>query len=217
MMIKNIFFDFDGVIADSVNVKTEAFYKMYHPYGVEIANKVKLHHLDNGGMSRFKKFAYYHETYLNQTINQEQINILADEFSKLVLDGVVSSPLVPGILDFLENNYKKLNFWVISGTPTEEIRIILKRKNLNSYFIDAFGSPKSKNEWVKSILENYSLNKCETVFIGDAIADFEAANSNDLKFILRETCENFNLFENKKEISLRIKDFINFEQQLAIL
>ena len=55
-MVKNIFFDFDGVIADSVNVKTEAFEKIYLPYGKEIAEKVINHHRENGGMSRFEKF-----------------------------------------------------------------------------------------------------------------------------------------------------------------
>ena len=34
--IESIFFDFDGVIADSVNVKTEAFAKMYESYGKEV-------------------------------------------------------------------------------------------------------------------------------------------------------------------------------------
>lgn len=56
-MIKAIFWDFDGVIAESVNVKTEAFYNLYLPYGIEIAEKVRRHHLDNGGMSRFENSA----------------------------------------------------------------------------------------------------------------------------------------------------------------
>ena len=38
--IKNIFFDFDGVIAESVSAKTEAFREMYLPYGIDIANQV---------------------------------------------------------------------------------------------------------------------------------------------------------------------------------
>ena len=52
-MIKAIFWDFDGVIADSVNVKTDAFYEMYLPYGKHIADKVRQYHLNNGGVSRY--------------------------------------------------------------------------------------------------------------------------------------------------------------------
>ena len=39
--VKNIFFDFDGVILDSVDCKTQAFEKMYSKYGNDIAKKVK--------------------------------------------------------------------------------------------------------------------------------------------------------------------------------
>ena len=55
-MIKTIFFDFDGVILNSVNVKTEAFRDMYKQYGDDIAQKVVNHHLANGGVSIFEKF-----------------------------------------------------------------------------------------------------------------------------------------------------------------
>jgi len=216
-MIKNILFDFDGVIADSVNVKTEAFYNMYLPYGKEIAEKVKEHHLNNGGMSRFHKFLHYHKTYLNEDINDSQISQLANDFSHLVLDGVVNSPLVPGILAFLKANYKRKKFWIITGTPTDEIKIILDRKNLTKYFIDSFGSPQLKSAWTKLVLKDNQLNNDETVFIGDALADYEAAVSNNIGFILRLTEENINLFSTKNNILLKINDFINFEQNLELL
>ncbi len=58
MGIKTIFFDFDGVIADSLDVKTNAFYRMYEPYGKDIAESVAKHHIANGGMSRFENSAY---------------------------------------------------------------------------------------------------------------------------------------------------------------
>lgn len=65
-MIKAIFWDFDGVIADSVNVKTDAFYELYLPYGKEVAEKVKEYHLANGGVSRFKKFEYWETELLGK-------------------------------------------------------------------------------------------------------------------------------------------------------
>mgnify|MGYP006077874289 FL=1 len=51
--IKAIIFDYDGVIAESVNVKTEAFAELYKPYGTDIVQKVIKHHEANGGVSRF--------------------------------------------------------------------------------------------------------------------------------------------------------------------
>ena len=43
-MIETILWDFDGVIAESVDVKGEAFREMYLKYGVDIADKVLDHH-----------------------------------------------------------------------------------------------------------------------------------------------------------------------------
>ena len=54
-----IFWDFDGVIKDSVPVKSEAFRKLFSPYGKKVTNSVVEHHMANGGMSRYKKIPYY--------------------------------------------------------------------------------------------------------------------------------------------------------------
>ena len=58
-----IIFDFDGVIAESVEIKTEAFRDMYSSYGKDISDSVVDHHLINGGMSRFEKFPLYHNRF----------------------------------------------------------------------------------------------------------------------------------------------------------
>ncbi|NQU65274.1 MAG: hypothetical protein HQ517_13465 [SAR324 cluster bacterium] len=40
--IQAIFWDFDGVIADSVAVKSQAFEEMFAPYGERILNQVRI-------------------------------------------------------------------------------------------------------------------------------------------------------------------------------
>ena len=62
-MVKNIIFDYDGTIADSINIKTEAFAELYQPYGETIVNKVVEYHLKNGGTSRFDKIKFFHKEY----------------------------------------------------------------------------------------------------------------------------------------------------------
>ena len=60
-MLKGIIFDFDGVVAESVQVKTDAFAYLYASHGKKIVSKVTEHHELNGGMSRFEKIKYYHK------------------------------------------------------------------------------------------------------------------------------------------------------------
>ena len=85
MEFNNLIFDFDGVLAESVHIKTHAFYKLYEKYGNEIAEKVVKHHKANGGMSRFDKFPYYHKTFLNIELTNEDIEILSNNFSNMVI------------------------------------------------------------------------------------------------------------------------------------
>lgn len=213
-MIKNIFFDFDGVIADSVNVKTEAFYKLYLPYGKDIAVKVREHHIANGGVSRFEKIRYYHNNFLTREIEEKEIQEYAAKFSKLALEGVIKSPLVPGVLEFLRKYSETLNCWVITATPSNEIEIILQRRDLSKYFVNHFGSPENKKYWVNHILTDHKLNKEECLFIGDALSDYEAALSFEIKFVLRVTEQSQKLFENRNNILLRIDNFVNFEAEM---
>ena len=53
-----IFWDFDGVIKDSVSVKADAFEQLFSPFGIELA-KVRKHHEKNGGISRYEKIPIY--------------------------------------------------------------------------------------------------------------------------------------------------------------
>jgi len=216
-VIKNIFFDFDGVIAESVNAKTEAFRKMYLPYGEYIAEQVVDHHINNGGVSRFEKFKYCHKNFLNIAIDENEVNKLADQFSAIVLDKVIQAKEVPGANDFIKEYYQKLKFWVITGTPTQEIEIIAKERGLESYFLGFHGSPKNKKYWTEYLLDKFHLKRDETLFIGDATTDYEAASHSNLLFALRETEENFDLFKNYG--GLRFKNFdqlrIQIEKELA--
>ncbi|MCX7744168.1 MAG: HAD family hydrolase [Flavobacteriales bacterium] len=208
-MIRAILFDFDGVMLDSLDVKTQAFYDMYLPFGKEIAERVKKHHLEHGGISRFEKFKLYHEQWLGIPTDETKIYELANEFSQRVFQGVINAPEVPGIKDFLENANNKYQMWVITGTPTEEIRKIVKAKHWEKYFKACYGSPEKKSYWTAKILQEEKLKPSEVVFIGDALADYEAAINNNTHFVLREHADNKQLFIGKNVLA--IHDFINFE------
>lgn len=207
--IKTIIFDYDGIIAESVEVKTDAFAEIYKEYGKDVVKKVIEHHKSNGGVSRFEKFQIYHLEFLGLSLTKEDLNKLVSTFSSLVLEKVISSSYVKGVYSFIKENHNNYNFFISTGTPKNEIDIILKRKKLNKYFIEVFGSPEKKDEHVKKILMKYNLNKNNVVFIGDSTSDRNAALNNDIKFIGRFTTTD----EIKKEKNLII-DFTDFKNYL---
>ncbi|MFK7934383.1 MAG: HAD family hydrolase [Saprospiraceae bacterium] len=215
MQIKNIFFDFDGVIVDSVELKTEAFYKMYLPYGEEIAKKVVEDHTNHGGVSRYAKFPKWHKEYLGLDIDEAKLHELAKAYSRLVLNDVVNAPEVTGVRAFLNKIHTTVRCWVITGTPDTEIQKIAAAKKLQDYFIGIHGSPINKTEWVDRIIKEYEIEPTETLFIGDATTDWEAAQHGNLHFALRSVPENEELFSNYNGYSF--KDFIEFEKTAAYL
>lgn len=189
-----VFWDFDGVIKESVDVKTKAFQKLFVEYGTEVTEKIRLHHEANGGMSRFEKFPKYME-FANVIATDEKVNRLCEKFSDLVLDGVVNSPWIPGAETFIRSNPNQQVFIVVSATPTEELLEIIDRLNLRSSFESIFGAPTSKREAIKDSLHRLSISAADAVMIGDACADLEAASLNKVPFILRRHYSNTKLAE----------------------
>lgn len=207
--IKNIFFDFDGVILDSVDCKTQAFEAMYLKYGREIANQVKSYHLENGGVSRFEKFKYWHEKHLGIKITKEQLAFLSEEFSAQVVDKVLASNEIDGAIDFIKKNYKNYKFWIITGTPTIEMKQIADKIGISPYFLGIHGSPEKKMYWVDHLLKTFQLKPNETLFLGDAMTDYEAACSGNLHFALRLANNNKSFFENLDVPRFKTYDQLN--------
>lgn len=201
---KNIFWDFDGVIKETIEIKSNAFYSIFLKYGVDIAEKVKLHHSRNGGLSRFEKIPMYLKL-ANQKPNKNLVKKHLDAFSELVLDLVKHSKWVPGVEKIIRENKYKQNFFLISATPQDELVNIVNHLGLKNNFDEIFGAPINKNKAIKSIMVKLNLNKNECLMIGDALEDLEAACDNDINFLLRLHCHNKNLFDNFT--GAYIKDF----------
>jgi len=204
-VIKGIIFDFDGVIVDSIHVKSEAFAKLYASYGNKIVKKVINHHEANGGISRYDKIKFYHNNFLKKDISSEEVLLLANSFSNEVFERVVNSSYVEGVLDYIQKSYKNYKLFISTGTPINEITKILKIKKLTKYFIDIYGSPDNKETHIQNIIDKYKLTPQELIFIGDSQTDFDAAKKFNIRFIYR--LHNNNLLLNNCDCEI-IKNFI---------
>ena len=184
-MIKSIIFDFDGVIAESTNIKTDAFVSLYSKHPREVQLIVKDYHLKNSGISRYKKILYYQKEVLQEDYSEDVVNDLAKKFSKIVLEKVIQSDYVKGAEEFIKENYSNYDLHIATGTPQEEIEIIMREKKLENKFKSIYGTPLTKTEIIKKILLENNYKKENVIFVGDAIADLKGALNNDLIFIGR--------------------------------
>jgi len=185
---KIIFWDFDGVIKDSVEVKTKAFEMLFKKFGGEMATRVVKHHTENGGMSRFDKFPLYLE-WAGIKCTPEILHQYCSDFAALVEDAVVNSAWVEGIEKILNGNTDQL-YILVTATPQDEIMRILNRLSIASCFAAIFGAPIAKAEGILLSLEKFSIQPEEALMIGDARADLAAAQKCGIDFLLRRTPEN---------------------------
>ncbi|GAB6037201.1 hypothetical protein JCM15519_17600 [Fundidesulfovibrio butyratiphilus] len=177
-----VFFDFDGVLADSMEVKTRAFARLYADCGPEVQARVVDHHRNNGGMSRFEKFTVYAREFLGRELGDGESEALCSRFAAIVVEEVVAAPEIPGAEAFLDA-CRDLDCYVVSGTPQDEIREICLRRGLDGRFARILGSPVGKAEHVRAVLAERGYDPARCLFFGDASADYEAARQNDVPFL----------------------------------
>ena len=203
---KVIFWDFDGVIKESVAVKTKAYISVFRKYGSRITDRVRVHHEENGGQSRFEKIPLY-LSWVYEKVDQELVERYCDEFASLVVEAVIESEWVPGAREYLHQNCGQQRFVMITATPQGEIEVILKALGIDLFFDRVYGAPMSKSKAIKMVLDERFCSVHECLVIGDSGSDLEAAYVNGLDFLLRQTSLNKNLQVNHS--GLICKDFLH--------
>jgi beta-phosphoglucomutase-like phosphatase (HAD superfamily) len=143
MKIKFIILDFDGVILESVSVKTEAFRTLFS-FTPQHEDEIIQYHKENGGMSRYDKFRFIYKNILKEDLTQKKFEELSEKFAAIVLKEVMKAPLVPGAQEFLETYHSKIPIYVVSATPEDELCQIIQKRGLAHYFRRMFGAPRKK-------------------------------------------------------------------------
>lgn len=181
-----IIFDFDGVLVESGDIKTQAFADLYQSYGKTIVSKVVRYHCLNGGLSRYQKFRHFQQHLLEMPpLTQDEERELDRRFSKLVVEAVIASKPVPGANELVHKEATRIPLFIVSGTPEIELNTIITRRGLEPYFIEVRGSPKSKQTLIAEILSTYSLTPTGVLMIGDALIDYQSAQNNNVVFLGR--------------------------------
>ncbi len=178
-----IFFDFDGVIVDSVELKVEAFRDMYKDYGPDVVDAVEAYQRYHGGMARRYKFIHFEEEILGRKRDDASIEKLCQTYSDLVEEKVVNTAYLPGALEFLEAYSSEIPFFIISGTPEPELQRITNRRNITAHFSEVRGSPISKDDAIRHFLSVGPFQPPRTVMVGDAITDHDAAKVTNVPFV----------------------------------
>ncbi|MEI8705626.1 HAD family hydrolase [Pseudoalteromonas sp. B62] len=111
-------------------------------------------------------------------------------------------PEAAGIKSLLKECTSKV-MYVASGSEQEQLRATLKQRGFSEFFKDILGSPVSKADNIKTILNDVKYNKA--VMVGDAVADYESAIENDIDFVF------YSPLSNVKQVMLELSKQNDFQ------
>jgi phosphoglycolate phosphatase-like HAD superfamily hydrolase len=187
-----LFLDFDGVIKESITIKSDAFEELFTQFGEQMVSKVREHHTKNGGLSRYEKIPLYLE-WAGEDNGDVTVSKFCDSFSTLVTQAVIDSPWVGGVKAFLESAQNEKMLFLLTATPQQEIEEILNALQIMHCFKEVHGAPMTKGAAMANILSKYNADATNAVMVGDSKSDYAAAKENGVGFILRRTFHNVDL------------------------
>jgi phosphoglycolate phosphatase-like HAD superfamily hydrolase len=178
-----LFFDFDGVILDSVAIRTEGFRRVLKDFDDSDVDQLIEYHNINGGISRYAKFKWFYKEVLKKELSQGQLDKYTDEFSSIMLDELSNkSYLIQQTVDFLKRTFLTMPMHVVSGADQTELRHLCKELDVAKYFNSIYGSPTAKDINITQMLDTYEYDGEDTIMICDSINDYEAAHVNGIYF-----------------------------------
>ncbi|MGJ3236241.1 HAD family hydrolase [Marivirga sp.] len=181
--IKTIFWDFDGVIMDSMPVRDQGFEEVLKDFPKDQVNQLLAYHKANGGLSRYVKFSYFFEEIRKEEVSDKKVQELAGSFSAIMLQKLKSPDyLINQTVNFIEQNFRNYRMFIVSGSDQSELREICNSVRIDQYFKGVYGSPTPKNDLVRNLIKKENINPTESILIGDSINDYEAAKVNDIAF-----------------------------------
>ncbi len=175
--------DFDGVLLDSATIKVAAFGELFADDHPEHVPAIMALHERMTGISRYIQFDHIFSDILRRPLSAELRADLGRRFSDLVLDRVLSCEEIGGASAFLAAMSAHRPLFVASGTPQDELRHIVAARGWADHFQGVYGTPASKSDIAKGILEEHGLAPADVLFVGDAVTDYKAATDVGMRFV----------------------------------
>ena len=184
--LRALVLDFDGVVVESNDVKTDAFRDVFSRFPEHSDAMMNFHHA-HVSLSRFEKFDHLLER-LGKPGDQELRAGLAAEFSRRTIERIVRVPLVAGAETFLQEVTMRVPVYLASVTPAEDLDVILERRGLRTRFNGVYGCPPwTKPAAIRDVLRREQCEPGEAALIGDSAGDQRAAAETGVEFIARDS------------------------------
>ena len=183
MLVPNaIFFDVDGVLIDSMDVKGRAFVGTFsdHP---ERHTEIMDFHVAHGGVTRGKKIELIFRFIYGRDPTFDELEVRVALFTSLVVDAVIAASEIQGASAALANWSSQIPLHAVSATPSKELVYILEQREMTRFFTSVHGWPPEKTETVQRLIDERGYEPELCVLVGDSKEDFAAAKKTGIHFV----------------------------------
>lgn len=186
---RGIVFDFDGVLVDSNAVKEAAYFRIFGHLGQDTTTLIRDCLASAPDGHRFQKIRLIQDRLReigHVTENgslDDSVARYADAYNDICEEHAATCPEVAGASEVLPLLVQRCQLHVNSATWEEALRRIVRRRGWERFFQTVLGSPTTKVENLRAILERGKLPAAEVIMVGDGRRDLDAARACGCPFI----------------------------------
>jgi len=217
--ITAVVFDCDGVLLDSNALKTACFEEVLRQAGYAAADVSRFVEFQRAsfGMSRYRLFDTFLEWELTIRPAFDR-DALVERYAAALAGRYVHAAATPGMRQVVRSLAERCLVYIVSGSDEAELRRVMAARGDGDAFRLILGSPTNKVDNLRIVLADLdhrvgSVEPGSVIFVGDARADLDAAETLGVGFIYMD---NFSSAQASMREAARLRDVPQIEDLLGL-
>jgi phosphoglycolate phosphatase-like HAD superfamily hydrolase len=180
--LTDLIFDLDGTIVQSNELKRSAFLAALGPMTPETADAIDEIYRRHVALNRRELFRNVFREVKLGALSEDRLDELDKAYSNFYLTHLDSVTVSKGFATFHERFKNRYRLSIVSNAPQQEILPTLQALKMEDWFLKVYGYPTRKATAIREILDDYTLNPENALYVGDTVEDRIVAEAIGIRF-----------------------------------